>query len=505
MGEPSSFVRGLIATLVACYGVYTFFKYGVIAMWAGTFFHRTTEKEKLELLLAEDRLWNLSKQWQGFSHHFITLRNGFKFHYVANDPALNQISSPRLGPTETAQTKPLVIFVHGFPDSWAIWRHILPSSFLWERASVVAVDLPGYGGTDSLPRYSATEVMEHFAEFLIAIRRKYGIDADDDDDDDEDNDDDWHGRPVGVKRPTGKVIYVGHDWGALLGFRIASEAPRLADRFILTNGPLIPLAKANLAQIWESSEKMFKTFIRNPFHSHTLLLQAISRLKPLLRQLVLSGYIFVFQLPMPMVRYMGSGGNYSFLKSVHVLAAGKLVEFTIRDAEESMASTLGPGAAEFKTATEDGEHYPPSVARRIKIGNFGDTASYYRHGAGVGTWHKSLETIAALYNLGEPRRTSTGMATQSGPSGALQANATVLWGEMDTALEPQVMLDGIADYLVHGSQVVMLPRTAHFSPMEVEGRRAIEKAVEWAVDGEKGDVGAVVASVYPDAVVTVRK
>lgn len=75
--------------------------------------------------------------------------------------------------------------------------------------------------------------MEHLAEFLIAIRRKYGIDADDDYDE---------VRAADEKRQAGKVIYVGHDWGAVLGFRLASEAPQLADRFILTNGPLVCLA-----------------------------------------------------------------------------------------------------------------------------------------------------------------------------------------------------------------------------------------------------------------------
>ncbi|OJD17012.1 hypothetical protein AJ78_02856 [Emergomyces pasteurianus Ep9510] len=497
MGKPSPLIKGLLVTLAAFYGLYTFFMYGVLAIWAGTFFHRSTEKEKQELLLAKDRLWNLSKQWEGFSHHFITLRDGFKFHYVCNDHvSATDISSPSLGPINLEAKKPLVIFVHGFPDSWAIWRHILPSSALWDRSNIVAVDLPGYGGSDSLPKYGATEVMEHLAEFVIALRQKYAIDTDGDHED---------VGPASKEPQSGKVIYVGHDWGAVLGFRLAAEAPQLADRFILTNGPLLPLAKSNLTQAWESSAKMFKTFLRNPFHSHHLLLRAISRLKPLFRQLILSGYIFVFQLPMPMVRYTASGGNYSFLKMVHIQAAGNVVEFTVRDAEESMASTLGPGAAEFKTATKDGEQYPHSVARRIEIGNFGDTASYYRHGASIGTWHKSLETISALYGLGEPRRTSTGMAMQVGPPGALQANTTILWGEGDTALDQNVMLEGISDYLVRGSQLVMLPRTAHFSPMEVEGRAAIEKAVEWAVCGEKGDVGAMIADVYPGAVATVRK
>ena len=31
------------------------------------------------------------------------------------------------------------------------------------------------------------------------------------------------------------VVIVAHDWGALVGFRLATEAPVLADRFILSN------------------------------------------------------------------------------------------------------------------------------------------------------------------------------------------------------------------------------------------------------------------------------
>jgi pimeloyl-ACP methyl ester carboxylesterase len=87
----------------------------------------------------------------------------------------------------------------------------------------VAVDLPGFGGSDSFPRYSAFDVLESLTEFIIAMRERYlgtnnagsgqGEDAID------------------------KVFIVGHDWGCILGYRLAAEAPSLAHRFILTNAP----------------------------------------------------------------------------------------------------------------------------------------------------------------------------------------------------------------------------------------------------------------------------
>ena len=32
---------------------------------------------------------------------------------------------------------------------------------------------------------------------------------------------------------------MGHDWGCALSMRLASEASVLADRFVLSNGPLV--------------------------------------------------------------------------------------------------------------------------------------------------------------------------------------------------------------------------------------------------------------------------
>lgn len=143
----------------------------------------------------------------------MTLRNGFKFHYLCSDVPGTPVNS--------RSNKPLVIFMHGFPDSWAIWRHILSSASIRDSSILVAVDLPGYGGSDGMKKYTATEVLESLTEFIVAIREQYGIDHDP------------------TAQPGRKVIIVGHDWGCVLAMRLAAEAPQVADRFILTNGPLV--------------------------------------------------------------------------------------------------------------------------------------------------------------------------------------------------------------------------------------------------------------------------
>jgi len=166
--------------------------------------------------LAQGRLWNLSKHPNGLTHAFYTLPSGSRLHYVYNQEFSRESSS--------REPKNLIIFLHGFPDSWALWRHFIASPALRLDNVLIAVDLPGYGGSDSLRSYGATEVLESVTEFVIGMRRLYGIDSELDT------------SRIGTKPG---VIIVGHDWGCIIGARLAAEAPQLADRFILSNAPIV--------------------------------------------------------------------------------------------------------------------------------------------------------------------------------------------------------------------------------------------------------------------------
>lgn len=163
---------------------------------------------------ARNKYWNLSQSPFDFRHRFFVLRNGLQLHYLTNLATVEP--SPR-------QSKTLVIFLHGFPDSSLYWHYVTASSILQENATLVAVDLPGFGGSDSFSHYGAIEVLESLTEFIVAMREEY-LSASDAD-----------GEPG--EGGADKVFIVGHDWGCLLGCRLAAEAPCLANRFILTNGP----------------------------------------------------------------------------------------------------------------------------------------------------------------------------------------------------------------------------------------------------------------------------
>lgn len=80
--------------------------------------------------------------------------------------------------------------------------------------TLIAVDLPGYGGSDSLDNYGPGEVLEALAAFIIEMRAKY----------------------LGEGR---KVVVVTHDWGTIVSSRLAGEAKGLADRWVLTSGIVV--------------------------------------------------------------------------------------------------------------------------------------------------------------------------------------------------------------------------------------------------------------------------
>jgi len=94
-----------------------------------------------------------------------------------------------------------------------------------------------------LEKYTATEVLDKLANFVVGVRARYGIDGDD--------------IGVGVQR----TVIVGHDWGCALSMRLASEAPVLADRFVLSNGPLVCLHGLPESEGWTNKYRSVWRFL----------------------------------------------------------------------------------------------------------------------------------------------------------------------------------------------------------------------------------------------------
>jgi len=80
-------------------------------------------------------------------------------HYLANEKTPEDINT-------------LVIYLHGFPDSCWLWEQQLRSG-LSSKARLVALDLPGCGGSDSHSFYGPDEILNAVAEVIVQLNHRY--------------------------------------------------------------------------------------------------------------------------------------------------------------------------------------------------------------------------------------------------------------------------------------------------------------------------------------------
>ncbi|KAH7082269.1 Alpha/Beta hydrolase protein [Paraphoma chrysanthemicola] len=434
--------------------------FSLATVWAtavikdGALFAEDTEEEKKELDAAQQKFWSLSAQpLSGFKHAFFTTTKGLNLHYVTN--ADEATSSPRN----------VAIFIHGFPDSFLLWRHILQSPELLRKHTLIAVDLPGYGGSDSLPAYGANEMLETMTDFVLGMRKQFLYEE-------------------------SKLVVVTHDWGAIVGARLAAEASVLADRWIITSAIIPSLTASNAAAAWSVARQMFHTWLQTPFHWR-LLKNAAEALHPVRSQFRRSFYIFCFHLPWPFSNFFATFGNYWFLRLLHSLGKGKpqrneklLSRLTPKEAGEAMATSTGPGASQLsdlkgKSIIKYGE----SVRRRVHDRGMAEKIRIYREGLFLGKWEKSLETTAALFDLAQASPNSNASSSLVGgiSDGALRAPTTLILGERDPAFEQKLGLNNVKNVLTASSQAVVIKDAGHWLPLEPAGRRVLEKTVLWAL------------------------
>ena len=95
---------------------------------------------------------------------------------------------------------PPILLVHGWPQNWWAWRHVIPA--LAREYRVIAPDLRGHGWT-AAPRTGYDKAQ--LATDLIALLDALGID---------------------------RATWVGHDWGGWTGFLAALRAPERIERML---------------------------------------------------------------------------------------------------------------------------------------------------------------------------------------------------------------------------------------------------------------------------------
>jgi len=124
------------------------------------------------------------------THGFARLKR-IKLHYVAKG----------------SESKPLMLFLHGFPEFWYSWRHQLKEFGGDYRA--VAVDMRGYGESDkprAIKDYTMDKLVADIKELIPALGHE-------------------------------KCILVGHDWGGAVAWSFAHMYPNLVEKLIVCNCP----------------------------------------------------------------------------------------------------------------------------------------------------------------------------------------------------------------------------------------------------------------------------
>lgn len=104
---------------------------------------------------------------------------------------------------------PLVILVHGFPESWWSWRHQM-TPIAEAGFTACAIDVRGYGGSDK-PQPVEAYAMEHMIADLVGLKDALS--------------------------PDEKAILVGHDWGAPIVWNSALVRP---DKFRAVGALSVP-------------------------------------------------------------------------------------------------------------------------------------------------------------------------------------------------------------------------------------------------------------------------
>ncbi|KAI5364865.1 Putative alpha/beta hydrolase-1 [Septoria linicola] len=397
--------------------------------WAGETPERKATQDR-----ASRSLWSLQEGLEGIRHKFLKLQNGVQLHYLLADRS-------------NAKTRALVIFLHGFPDSAHLFSRQLRSS-IGVDTTLVALDLPGCGGSDSLDRYGPDDVLNVVAEAIVLLKKRY-IAQDEE--------------LEVAEKP--RCILVGHDWGGVIGFRLAAETSGLIDHFVPINSLHPAFAESQLKGRVAKANTLFKQW---------KLQSAFAILAPVLSQLTKSSYTYMLTLPLPLAKLI-PGLTLSLIKFAHSLEYEDTPPPSIEEVATRMAMACGPGQVESRISAEDGSAYGLSVYERSRTAISGD-------------WDGRVK----LYAQGLLRRPWTpnypGHVSLTENSGRFNCAVSFIFGIQDIALNPRIAVDGIERLFMHvdndhdrhvaqQSRVVRLPDCGHWSLLEEDGERALQEVL----------------------------
>ncbi len=156
-------------------------------------------------------------------HGIAELEPGVRLHYV-----------------ETGSASRTMVLLHGYPQTWWEWRHVL-APLVRAGWRVIAPDYRGAGGSSKPPTGYDKRTMA--ADILKLLREHLGV--------------------------AGPVTMVGHDIGMMVAYAFASENPKAVEKLILMEAPLPGTAayNATVASTKLNNASMWHFFFHNAQNS----------------------------------------------------------------------------------------------------------------------------------------------------------------------------------------------------------------------------------------------
>ncbi|MFF9508292.1 alpha/beta fold hydrolase [Streptomyces sp. NPDC014724] len=135
-------------------------------------------------------------------------------------------------------TGPLVLLIHGFPESWYSWRHQLPA-IAAAGFRAVAVDVRGYGRSSKPGEAAAYRMADHVAD------------------------------NVGVVHALGErsATIVGHDWGSTIAADSALLMPEIFTSVALLSVPYAPRNGHRPTEVFSrigGDEEFYVSYFQSP-------------------------------------------------------------------------------------------------------------------------------------------------------------------------------------------------------------------------------------------------
>lgn len=121
---------------------------------------------------------------------------------------------------------PTILLLHGFPTSSHMFRNLMPA--LSDRFHLVAPDYPGFGNSDQPPMEEFEYTFDRLAEIVEKFTEELGLES--------------------------YSIYL-MDYGAPVGYRLASKHPERVDALIVQNGNAYD---EGLLKFWDPIKKYWK-------------------------------------------------------------------------------------------------------------------------------------------------------------------------------------------------------------------------------------------------------